>query len=101
MQTAEPSDRFSVPAILAYAAVVQSVIFGVLLFILIYNRISIDPLMAALMGAYMAHLYNQDTNAFNFFFGSSAGAKTANAAMAQIAGAGPPPPAQPLTVPQT
>lgn len=90
------TDRFSVQAILAYAAVGQATIFGCLLFYLIHQKIAIDPLMAALLGGYMAFLYNQGSNAFNYFLGSSSGAKSANAAMAQIAGAGAPPPAAPL-----
>lgn len=90
-------DRFSVQAILAYAAVIQSIIFGVLLFNIIRVGSTIDPLMAALIGAYMGFLYNQGTNALNYFFGSSSGAKTANAAVQQLAGAGPPPPAVPLS----
>lgn len=95
----EPSgnDRFSVPAILAYLCLGQMILFGVALFRLIEMKIHLDAVVVGLLGAFFTSITSNAALALGYHLGASVGGKTANAALAQIAGAGPPPPADPLS----
>ncbi len=65
-------------------------------FVLIVLHLTIEPVMLGVLGTLMGTLTTIVSGAAGYWVGGSSGGKTANAALAQIAGAGPPPPASPL-----
>lgn len=89
-------DRSSVPAILAYICLAQIGIFGMMLFWVVIKKIHLDAVVVGLLGSFFTSIFSNASLALGYHLGASVGGKTANAALAQIAGAGPPPPAQPL-----
>ncbi len=89
-------DRASVPAILAYICLAQLTLFGGALFYLIVTVTTFDAVVVGLLGAFLTSITSNAALALGYHLGASVGGKTANAALAQIAGAGPPPPAPPL-----
>lgn len=91
------NDRLSVPAILAYVCLAQLTMFGLALFWLIGAKIHLDAVVVGLLGAFFTSITSNAALALGYHLGASVGGKTANAALAQIAGAGPPPPADPLS----
>ena len=89
-------DLITIPAIVVYALLFMVTVFGCALFWLIFQRIQIQDVMLGLLGAFLTALYGWVNIGIGYFFGNSQSGKTANAALSQLAGAGPPPPAAPL-----
>lgn len=92
-------DRKSVAAILAYICLAQLTLFTTLIFVVIFLRIPVEAVMLGVLGTLLASLTGNAGLALGYHLASSAGATTANAALAQKAGAGPPAPAIPMTEP--
>lgn len=82
-------------ALISYAvlAIFALTVAGV--FALIGYKVSVDPVMLTILGAVITAVTAAMTGVLGFWMGSSSGAKTSNAALAQLAGAGAPPPAAP------
>ena len=90
-------EHFTVAAVLAYLAVFLLSSCGFRIFELIIWKVSVSDVMVGVLSAFLAQVYGFANLGIGYHLGSSAGAKTANAALAQKAGVGPPPPAAPLT----
>lgn len=94
--TAPPTDRLGVPALISYFIVGMFALTGGLIFQLIHDGIEIKPVILGVLGGWIGVLTTATAGVIGYWTGSSNGSKTANAALAQLAGAGAPPPAQPL-----
>lgn len=94
-------DRRSVAAILAYVCLGQLTLFTILIFAVIFLKVAVEAVMLGVLGTLLASLTGNAGLALGYHLASSAGATTANAALAQKAGAGPPAPALPLSEPPT
>ena len=88
----DQSDRFSTPAIISY--VILSIFAGTIfqVFELIRWRVGISPEMLGVLGGLIGVETTGVAGVTGFWIGASAGGKAANAALAQLAGAGPQPP---------
>lgn len=94
--TTTPSqDRTSTQAIVTYVLLMQFnlVVLGV--FILIIMKVSVDSALLGVLGGLIAAVTTAVSGAVGYWLGSSASSKASGAALAQLAGAGPPPPAAP------
>lgn len=93
-----PSDTGarSVPAIITYFLLGQTTLLIVLVFAIIVLGTKVEGEMIGILGGLISSITGAAGIAVGYWVGSSAGAKSANAAVAQLAGAGPPPPAAPL-----
>lgn len=80
---------------IALLQMAEKVALGIGIFIVIAFRVQLDPVMAGVLGAYAGATYADKSVILNFLYGNSQSGKTANAALSQLAGAGPPPPAAP------
>lgn len=86
----------TIPAIVVYALLAMVTVFGGALFALIWAGVTVTDVMNVLLGGFFAAVYGWVNLGLGYFFGNSQSGKTANAALSQLAGAGPPPPAPPL-----
>lgn len=94
-------EQTSTAAIVTYIALAELGLSLIAVLALIILRRPIDPVMVGILGTILGTITTIAVAAAGFWVGGSAGGKTANAALAQIAGAGPPPPASPLGPPPT
>jgi hypothetical protein len=84
------------------AAIVTYVLLGIFalallgVFLLISYGVKIDGVTLGVLGGALGTLQTMLVGAVGFWIGSSVGAKASGDALAQLAGAGPPPPSQPL-----
>lgn len=95
--TKDPAaDHVSPASIISYVvlAIFALTVAGV--FALVGLKVDVDPVMLTVLGAVVTAVTGSVTGVLGFWMGSSSGAKTSNAALAQLAGAGPAPPATPL-----
>ncbi|HEY3694190.1 hypothetical protein [Phenylobacterium sp.] len=89
-------EQTSTAAIVTYIALGELGLSLIAVLVLIILRRPIDPVMVGILGTILGTITTIAVAAAGFWVGGSAGGKTANAALAQIAGAGPPSPAAPL-----
>jgi len=90
------SDHWSVPALIAYALLAEIFFCGLGLFIVVIWRVDIKGDVLALLGGFLAAVYGFCNLALGFWLGTTNENKVNQATVAQLAGAGPPPPAAPL-----
>lgn len=94
--TITPSqDRTSTQAIVTYVLLAQFNLVVAGVFVLIIMKVNVDSALLGVLGGLIAAVTTAVSGAVGYWLGSSAGSKASNAALAQIAGAGPPPPAAP------
>lgn len=100
---APPSEHYSVAAVLAYLSFALLMLSGIGVFCMVVWQVTVENVLVGIVAGFLATVYSLANQAWGFFLGSSVGGKTANAALAQLAGAGAPPPASPLadTPPET
>ena len=99
MSAAPKEDRVSVAAIVTYIALGMLALDTVGIFLLIWNGIAVTDVMIGILGGQLSVHSTIAVGAASFWVAGTASGKSTNAAMAQIAGAGPPPPAAPMTPP--
>lgn len=92
----EEPQLLTIPSLIVFALLIMVLIFGVMLFGLIWYAVEIKDVMIGLLGALLTAVYGWVNIGIGFYFGNSQAGKTANAALTQLAGAGPPPPAPPV-----
>ena len=90
-------DALSTPALVTYAVLALTVLVDMAVFVLVGRRIVVEPAMLTILGQIQGGAQALADGAVAYWVGSSNGSKTANAALAQLAGAGAPPPADPVT----
>lgn len=90
-------ERASTAAIVTYAALglFAAVLIGV--FTVIFFQIKVDGVMLGVLGGLISAVVSLATTAVGFWVGASVGGKDANARLAQLAGAGAPPPTDPVS----
>ena len=88
--------RFSVPAIITYVLLVYFGAMTLGVFCLIWQGKPIEDVMLGVLGGLITFVTSALTGAVGFWLGSSAGARKASAALQQLAGAGAPPPREPV-----
>lgn len=93
--TTPPPDRWSVQATVTYILLAQFSLVVLGVFLLIIMKVSVDSALLGVLGGLIAAVTTAVSGATGYWLGSSAGSKTASAALVQLAGAGPPPPAAP------
>lgn len=91
----------STAAIISYLLIGVFVLVVLLLFGLIYNGKTIGEAMIGVIGGIIAAVTTALGAVYGFWLASSAGSRQNSAALRQIAGAGPPPPADPNVTGQT
>lgn len=99
-KTDNERERMGVAAIVTYIALAQFTFVLLATFALAAwgpkGEDGLDPVMVGLLGTIIAAVISLVTGAAGYWIGASAGGKVANAALAQLAGAGPPPPSTPM-----
>lgn len=94
------SEHSSTAAIITYIVLAQFTAAMIGVGVMAGMKITIASEMIGIIGTLVAAVNSLASGAVGYWMGSSSGNKTANAALAQLAGAGAPPPAAPLsTVP--
>ncbi len=93
-----PSDRASTQALISYAILTIFALTVSAVFWLIFKRIEPSSVMIGVLGGLIGVETTAVSGVIGYWIGASSGGKTANAALAQLAGAGPPPPAEPKPV---
>jgi hypothetical protein len=93
----------SATAIISYLLIGCFLLIATMVWILIAYRVQVDPAMLTVLGAIVTAAVTALGVVGGFWLASSIGSrmesKASNAAMRQLAGAGPPPPADPLAPP--
>lgn len=100
-ETSPDAAHKSVAAVITYILLGQLSLIMVGVFMIIFFNAKVEAVMLGVLGGLITSVTGQAGVAVGFWVGSSSSSKAANAALAQIAGAGPPPPAQPLGETQT
>ncbi len=91
-------ERTGVAAVVTYIALGQFSFVIICTFALAaWGPKEIDPVMVGILGTIIAAVISTVSGATGYWIGASAGGKTANAALAQLAGAGAQSPAEPGT----
>lgn len=91
------SERMSTAAIVTYASLglLAAVLLGV--FLVIFFGVKVDGVMLGVLGGLISAVVGLATTAVGFWVGSSVGGRDANARLGQLAGAGAPPPIDPVS----
>lgn len=90
-------DWASTPAIVTYLAVALAGLVDLGVFLLIGFHVAVEPAMLTVVGQIQGGTNTMAAGAILYWVGSSSSSKSANAALAQLAGAGAPPPADPVS----
>ena len=101
----------STPAVISYAMLALFAATTIGVFVIIFSKTPIDPLMAGVLGTVLGATGTGYAAVQGFWIGSSSGSKSAQTeladanklaqgALAQLAGSGPQPPSAPITEPQ-
>jgi hypothetical protein len=88
---------FSTPAIISYIVLLLFLIVSVGVYVLIWFQKDIEDVMLTLVGAILTAVVGGLAGVTAYWLASSSGSKANSAAIRQLAGAGPPPPADPVT----
>jgi hypothetical protein len=94
-ETTTTPDRGSTQAIITYILLIQFSLVVAGVFGLILAKITVDSALLGVLGGLIAAVTTAVSGAVGYWLGSSAGSKASTAALAQLAGAGAPPPAAP------
>lgn len=89
-------DARTTPAIVTFIVLAILFMVDAAVFALIGNHQTVEPAMLTVLGQIQGGAQTLAVGAVAYWVGASVGGKTANAALAQLAGAGAPPPADPL-----
>jgi len=87
----------STPAIISFIILAMYAVSLIAAFVMAILSIEMKPLIQNTLSGMIGALTVAFAGVVAYWTGSSVGSKTANAALAQLAGAGPPPPADPAT----
>jgi hypothetical protein len=93
-----PSLRFeagSTPALVTFIVLAILALVDAAVFAIVGGRVPVEPAMLTVLGQIQGGAQTLAVGAVAYWVGSSVGSKTAQAALAQLAGAGAPPPADP------
>ena len=90
------ADRTSTAAIVTYIALGMLALDTVGIYVLLALRIAVTDVMVGILGGQLSTHATIAVGAVGFWVAGTASGKATNAALAQIAGAGPPPPATPM-----
>lgn len=88
-------ERTSTQALVTYILLAQFALVVAGVFLLILLKVTVDSALLGVLGGLIAAVTTAVSGAVGYWLGSSAGSKASTAALAQLAGAGPPPPAAP------
>lgn len=91
---AKARDWATVQAIVTYILLGQFSLVVLGVFLLIAYGVKVDSALLGVLGGLIAAVTTAVSGAVGYWLGSSAGSKASTAALAQLAGAGAPPPAQ-------
>lgn len=97
---APPAERFGPQALISYFVLGLFGLTGFCIFQLIHDGLEIKPVILGVLGGWIGVLTTATAGVIGYWVGASVGGKAANAALAQLAGAGPPPPSPPLGEPK-
>lgn len=94
---AAPREGASTPAVVTFAVLAILALVDAAVFAIVGLHVSVEPAMLTVLGQIQGGAQTLAVGAVAYWVGSSVGSKTAQAALAQLAGAGAPPPADPAT----
>lgn len=92
----EKKEQLSTSAIITYIILAYFGCTVVGIFLLIIWKVEVKDTLLGVLGGLILTVTNLVTGAVGYWLGSSSSSKTSSAVVAQLAGAGAPPPADPL-----
>jgi hypothetical protein len=86
----------SAVAIISYIILAQLTLAGLGVFVIIALQVTVEPVMVGVLSGLITGVVAGSGTVGGFWLASSVGSRATSSAMAQLAGAGPPPPSAPM-----